>query len=195
MRLTLPNNPILLEKMNKFTAPADKLVHEVTGYVNAQIDDVKLRSIKGLSQGTSALAGLLLIMIVVGAVITALSFAVVLWIGELLHSYAQAAFIMAGVWLLVLVVLFLLRKHLFKNSFVTMFTDVFYQKENKPVGLKTQEGVDIAIWHAESRIKEQETDISNAFTQVKEFYSLKNILIEGIPAALSSLFRKKKQKK
>ena len=195
MRLTLPNNPILLEKMNKFTAPADKLVHEVTGYVNAQIDDVKLRSIKGLSQGTSALAGLLLIMIVVGAVITALSFAVVLWIGELLHSYAQAAFIMAGVWLLVLVVLFLLRKHLFKNSFVAMYTDVFFQKEDKPKGLKTQEGVDMAIWHTESRIKEQETDISNAFTQVKEFYSLKNILIEGIPAAISSLFGKKKQKK
>ena len=193
-RLTLPNNPILLEKMNKFTAPADKLVHETTGYVNAQIDDVKLRSIKGLSQGTSALAGLLLIMIVVGAVITALSFAVVLWLGELLHSYALAAFIMTGVLLIVLVVLFLLRKRLFKNSFVAMYTDVFYQKDNKPEGLKTQEGVDMAIWHTESRIKEQEADVSDAFTRCKEFYSLRHFLGEGIPVAISSIFGKKKKK-
>jgi hypothetical protein len=191
--LTLPNNPIL-PKMSKFTAPVDKLVHETTGYINAQIDDVKLRTIKGLSQGTSAVARLLLIFIVVGAVITTLSFAVVLWIGEMLHSYALAAFIMVGVLLLVLVVLFLLRKQIFKNSFVAMYTDVFYQKEKKPEGLKTQEGVDMAIWNAETHIKEQEGDISYAFNQCKEFYTLRHFLSEGIPAAISSLFGKKEKK-
>lgn len=193
--LTPPNNPIPPKKMNKFKAPADKLVHETTSYINAQIDDVKLRSIKGLSQGTSALASFLLLFIIVGAVITALSFAVVLWIGEMLHSYALAAFIMAGVLLLVLVVLFLLRKRLFKNSFVSMYTEVFYQKEDKPIGLKTQEGVDVAIWNAENHIKEQEADISYALNQCKEFYSLKTILSEGASAAFHSLFRKKQKKK
>ena len=177
--------------MSKFTAPVDKLVHETTGYINAQIDDVKLRTIKGLSQGTSAVARLLLIMIVVGAAITAFSFAVVLWLGELLHSYALAAFIMLGVLLLALVVLFLLRKHIFKNSFVSMYTDVFYQKEKKPEGLKTQDGVDMAIWNAEKHIKEQEGDISYAFNQCKDFYSLRRV----VPAAISSLFGKKEKKK
>ena len=179
----------------KFSAPADKLVHETKGYINAQIDNVKLHSVKGLSEGTSALASLLLIMIVVGAFVPALSFAFVLWMGELLHSYALASLIAAGVLLLVLVVLFLLRKQLFKNSFVSMYSDVFFKTEDKPMGLKTQEGVDMAIWHTEARIKEQEADISNAFTQVKEFYSLKNIVIEGIPAAVTSLFGKKKTQK
>lgn len=181
--------------MSKFTAPADKLIHEATGYINAQIDEVKLRSIKGLSQGTSTVAGLLLIFIIVGAFVTALSFALVLWLGEALNSYALACLITAGVLLVVLVVLFLLRKHLFKNSFVTMYTDIFYQNENKPEGLRTQEGVDMAIWHTESRVKEQEADISEAFTLVKEFYSLKNIVVEGIPAAVTSLFGKKKKQK
>ena len=189
----MPNNPIM-PKMSKFTAPVDKLVHETTGYINAQIDDVKLRSIKGLSQGTSALARLLLIMIVVGAVITTLSFAVVLWIGEMFHSYALAAFIMACVLLLVLVVLFLLRKRIFKDTFIGMYSDVFYQKENKPEGLKTQETVDMAIWNAENHIKEQEANISYAFTQCKEFYSLRHFLGEKIPAAIRSLFGKKEKK-
>lgn len=193
--MTLLNNPILPKKMSKFSAPADKLVQETTDYINAQIDDVKLRSIKGLSQGTAALASLLIIMIVVGAVITALSFAVVLWIGELLHSYALAAFIMTGVLLLVLVLLFLLRKKLFKNSFVAMYTDVFYHRENKPEGLKTQEGVDMAIWNKEAHIKKQESDISYAFSQCKDFYSLKHILGVGIPTIIRSLIGRKEKKK
>lgn len=180
--------------MTKFTAPADKLVHETTGYINAQLDDVKLRSIKGLSQGTSALASFLLIFIIGGALVTALSFALVLWLGEMLHSYALACLITAGVLLLVLVVLFLLRKHLFKNSFVAMYTDVFYQKENKPVGLKTQEGVDVAIWNAETHIKEQEADIFYAFTQCKEYYSLRHFLSKWIPAIIRSFFGKKEKK-
>jgi cytochrome c biogenesis protein CcdA len=178
--------------MSKLSAPADKLVHEITGYINAQIDDVKLRSIKGLSKGTSAVAGLLLIFIIIGALVTALSFALVLWLGEVLNSYALAALITAGVLLIVLVVLYLLRNHLFKNSFVDMYTDIFFQKENKPAGLKSQEGLDMALWHAESRIKEKENDISHAFTELKDFYSLKHLVSEGL---VRLFFGNKKKKK
>jgi hypothetical protein len=188
------------QKKNRFTAPVDRLVHETTGYVNAQIDNVKLRSVKGLSEGTSAVAGLLVIFITVGALVTTLSFAIVLWLGELMGSYALAAFIMSGVLLLAIVVLVLLRKQLFKSSFISMYTDIFFQKESKPEGLKTMEGLDIAIWNAETRIKDKEEDISDAFTNCKEFYAPKNLLGAGvnklsdwISTAISSLFGKKKK--
>lgn len=188
------------QKKNRFTAPVDRLVHETTGYVNAQIDNVKLRSVKGLSEGTSAVAGLLVIFITVGALVTTLSFAIVLWLGELMGSYALAAFIMSGVLLLAIVVLVLLRKQLFKSSFISMYTDIFFQKESKPEGLKTMEGLDIAIWNAENRIKDKEEDISDAFTNCKEFYAPKNLLGAGvnklsdwISTAISSLFGKKKK--
>ncbi len=187
------------QKKNKFTAPVDKLVHETTGYVNAQIDNVKLRSVKGLSQGTSAVASLLLIFITVGALVTTLSFAVVLWLGELMGSYALAAFIMSGVLVIALVVLILLRKKLFKSNFISMYTDVFFQKEEKPEGLETMEGLDIAIWNAETRIKDKEEDVTDAFTQCKDFYTPKNLLGFGVDklgdwalTAISSLFGKKK---
>lgn len=195
-----PLNP--LKKMSKFTAPADHLVHETTGYVNAQIDNVKLRSVKGLSQGTSAVAGFLLIFIIAGTFVTALSAAIVLWLGALLNNYVQAAFIVAGFYLLVLVMLILLRKHLFKNSFINMYADVFFQKENKPDGLKSQETLDMAIWHTQTRVKEKEADITEAFTRLKEYYTPKRLLSDGInnlskvvPAAIHSFFGKKKKKK
>jgi len=188
------------QKKNRFTAPVDRLVHETAGYVNAQIDNVKLRSIKGLSQGTSAVASLLVIFIIVGALVTTLSFAVVLLVGELTGSYALAAFIMAGVLLIALVVLILLRKQLFKSSFIGMYTDIFFQKDSKPEGLKTLEGLDIAIWNAETRIKDKEEDISDAFNGCKEFYAPKNLLGSGVnklgdwvSTAFSSLFKKKKK--
>lgn len=187
------------QKKNKFTAPVDKLAHKTTGYVNAQIDNVKLRSVKGLSQGTSAVAGLLLIFITAGALVMVLSFAVVLWLGEMIGSYALAAFIMSGVLVIALVVLILLRKQLFKSNFISMYTDIFFPKEAKPKGLETMEGLDIAIWNAETRIQDKEEDVTDAFTQCKDFYTPKNLLDFGIDklgdwalTAISSLFAKKK---
>ena len=56
------------------------------------------------------------------------------------------------------------------------------------------EGVDMAIWNTENHIKEKEGDISYAFTQCKDFYSLKRVVGEGISAAISSLFWKKEKK-
>lgn len=187
------------QKNKKFTAPVDRLARKTTGYVNAQIDNVKLRSVKGLSQGTSAIAGLLLIFIIAGVFVTTLSVAVVLWLGELMGSYAKAAFIMSGVLLLIIVVLILLRKKLFKSNFISMYTDIFFQKEAKPEGLETMEGLDIAIWNAETRIKDKEEDVTDAFTQCKDFYTPKNLLGYGVDklgdwalTAISSLFGKKK---
>ncbi len=187
------------QKNKRLTAPFDRLARKTTGYVNAQIDNVKLRSVKGLSQGTSAIAGLLLIFIIAGVFVTTLSVAVVLWLGELMGSYGQAAFIMSGVLLLTIVVLILLRKKLFKSNFISMYTDIFFQKEAKPEGLETMEGLDIAIWNAESRIKDKEEDVTDAFTQCKDFYTPKNLLGFGMDklgdwalTAISSLFAKKK---
>ena len=187
------------QKNKKFTAPVDRLARKTTGYVNAQIDNVKLRSVKGLSQGTSAIAGLLLIFIIAGVFVTTLSVAVVLWLGELMGSYAQAAFIMSGVLLLTIVVLILLRKKLFKSNFISMYTDIFFQKEAKPEGLETMEGLDIAIWNAETRVKDKEDDITDAFTQCKDFYTPTNLLGFGMDklsdwalTTISSLFGKKK---
>ena len=51
-----------------------------------------------------------------------------MWIGEMVGSYAGGAGIVAGFFLLVLGVLILLRKKLFRNTFVPLFIDLFFEE-------------------------------------------------------------------
>ncbi len=88
--------------MNRLTDPVEKLGLEVKGYVDTRVDDLKLQAAKGLSRGSGALAALVLMFVVVSALVLVLSFAGVLLLGEILDSYAKAAFLVAGVLLLVL---------------------------------------------------------------------------------------------
>ena len=162
--------------MSKFSAPVDKLVQETRCYLDAQLDNVKLRSVKGLSQGTAAITGLLLIFIVAGAMATVLFLALVLWLGELLDSYALAALITAAILLLILVVLFRLRGRIFRNSFVSMYTEVFYENEARPAHLDNMDNLDAAIARTESLIQKEKAGISHAFSQAQEFYSPKRIV-------------------
>lgn len=168
--------------MSNFSIPADNLVQEVRGYVDAQIDNVKLRTVKGLSEGTSVISRLLLIFIILGAFVTALSFAVILLLGEIFGSYALAAFIMSGVLLIVILLLVALRHRIFKNSFISMYTDVICQRDTKPIGLNTVEDLDEAILRGESQIKQQSERISDAYTHFKQFYSPKHIMHEAFNA-------------
>lgn len=117
--------------MNKTSENLGRLVQDSKAYADAKIDDVKLKTVKGLSQGSSTLARMLLYFAIGSALVMALAFAFVLLLGELIGSYALAAFIVAGVLALALVVIFLLRGRLFRDSFVPMFADLFFPKEKE----------------------------------------------------------------
>ena len=147
--------------MSRLSHSTETLGQETKGYIDSQLDLVKLRSIKGLSQGTSAIVGLLLIFLIAGALMTVLLLALVLWLGEILKSYALASLIVAGVLLVLLVLLFARRRYLFRNSFVSMYTDVFVPEEAWPVGLDSMDSLDKAIGRTESRIRKEKAGISN----------------------------------
>ena len=149
--------------MSRLSHSTETLGQETKGYIDSQLDLVKLRSIKGLSQGTSAIVGLLLIFLIAGALMTVLLLALVLWLGEILNSYALASLIVAGVLLVVVVLLFLLRNRLFRNSFVSIYTDVFFPEEAWPVGLNNMDSLDKAIERTESRIRKEKAGISSFF--------------------------------
>ena len=59
----------------------------------------------------------------------ALAMGGVMWIGELIGSYAGGAGIVAAVFLIILGVLFLLRKRLFRDTFVPMFVKLFFDDD------------------------------------------------------------------
>lgn len=164
--------------MNHFREPVDQLVQDGKRYVEKQLDSVKLRSIKGLSQGFSTVASLLLIFILGSVFTLALSFALVMWLGELLGSYVLAAFIVSGVLLVALVTCILLRGKLFKNTFVGAFRDVL--EPDQPLGEDTLEGVEAALQLNKLQIDAAEEGILEDVEQMKAVYTPKNLLNQGL---------------
>lgn len=164
--------------MSKFTQPAQDIVQGAGGYLDAQINNIKLRTVKGLSKGTGAIASLLLISAFVSVFLLALSFALVMWIGEVLGSYALAGAIVAGGLFVVLLVFILLRNRMFKNSFIGMYEAVLFDKPDE--SLDTQEKLDEAILRSEDRVKEQQTLVSDRLLQAKEYYTPKRMVNQGL---------------
>ena len=93
------------------------LAKETQDYINLAIDEVKLKTTRGLSTALSLVLGLL-------------SFALLQWLNGLVGS-PWGTLIVAGVFLLALLVLFLNRQKLFRDLFVKLFIDVFYDTDDE----------------------------------------------------------------
>ena len=115
--------------MGEFTRPIEELGQEASEYIDLRLDDLKLRTAKGLSLTLSKLLYMLLVLFVVSIVLTAVAIGGVMWIGELIGSYAGGAAIVAAFFLLVLGVLILLRKKLFRDTFVPLFVKLFFDDD------------------------------------------------------------------
>lgn len=114
---------------SRFTKPAEDLVSGTADYVNLKIDELKLRAVKGLSVALNKLLLSIMFLTLGGIVLMALAFGGVLLIGKLIGDYAAGAFIVAAFFLLVMFILFLLRKKLFMNGLVKMFVGLFFEGE------------------------------------------------------------------
>ena len=110
-------------------AGSEKLISDAREYVDLKIDNLKLQAVEGLSLGAGRAVALMVIMMVLFIVIAAFSFGCVCLLGELVGSRAMAAFIVGGVFLIVLVALFLLRRRMFVDMFVRLFIEVFYEEK------------------------------------------------------------------
>ena len=102
---------------------------DVRKYLDLKVDDMKLKMIDGLSVGVSRVLVLVMLMLLAAIVLAAFAFGIVLLLGELIGSWAAAAFIVGGQLLLILVVLVAVRKKLFLDIFVRLFIGIFYGKE------------------------------------------------------------------
>lgn len=115
--------------MSEFTKPIEDLGKNASEYVDARIDDLKLRTVKGLSMTLGRLLYMLLVLFIVSVILTALAIGGVMWIGELIGSYAAGAMIVAGVFAVLLAVVILLRKRLFRDTFIPMLIRIFFDED------------------------------------------------------------------
>ena len=117
--------------MSSFSKPAEDLSREAKEYIDLQIENVKLRTAKGLSFTASKLVGFILIIGVASSLILALSFGLILLVGELIGSYAWSSIGVAvllgiGLWILIRK-----RDALFKDTFVPLFIKLFFNDDDE----------------------------------------------------------------
>ena len=93
-------------------------------YLGARTDDFKKRIVIGLSLGFSRALTILMMGMLAVVLLSVLAFAFTLLIGEAIGSFGAAAFIVAGVYLIALTVLFIFRKRLFLKMFARMFSAI-----------------------------------------------------------------------
>ena len=115
--------------MSEFTRPVEELGKEASDYIDLRISELKLGAVKGLSMTLSKLLYLLLVLFVIAVILTSLGIGGVMWIGELIGSYAGGAGIVAGFFMVILLVLALLRKRLFRDTFIPLFVKMFFEDD------------------------------------------------------------------
>jgi hypothetical protein len=181
--------------MSDFTRPVSNLANDALGYAGAKLDNIKLRSVKALSKGTGTIFWFALVLLLVGILLLTLSFGLVMWLGEKMGSYALGAFIVAGGVAVLLILVLLLRKVLFRGTFVPTFSKAFFPKEDR---IRSHHSLENAILRNEVDLNNQEMLMSRSFGDAKQFYANPRLAVDGISSAVgwvSSLFAKKKEEK
>lgn len=120
--------------MGNLTKPAEELADSARDYVDLKVDDVKLRAVKGLSISLNRLLSMILVLGAASIAMLALAFGLILLLGNAIGNYAAGAFIVAGFFLIVTVILFIFKDKLFVDGFVRMFARIFFddsQTEDK----------------------------------------------------------------
>ncbi len=96
----------------------------VNEYLSQRTDDLRKNIVTGLSVGFSRALAILVITMLMLIVLGVFAYAFIVLIEEAIGSLSGAAFIVGGIYLIAVAVLFLLRKRLFLNMFTNLFTGI-----------------------------------------------------------------------
>ena len=116
--------------MSRFIQPAENLSRQAQEYIDLRLDELKLSAAKGLSISVSKLVGMVLLVGMATNLILVLSFGLILLVGELVGSYAGAAIGVAVLLGIALWILIRKRGTLFKDTFVPLFINLFFNDDD-----------------------------------------------------------------
>ena len=108
----------------------EHLAKEAREYADLRIDEAKLKATRGLSTALGQTLAYLLIFAVLTIVLGLLSLALLQWLNRLVGS-PWGTLIVAGVFVIALIALWMRRGKLFRDLFVKLFIDVFYDSEEE----------------------------------------------------------------
>lgn len=110
------------------TLPQDKevLFEVLKRYVNSQITYLKLESVEKLSQLFASLL-LVLICIILGlCCMFYLSAAFIVWSSTVFSGYLPGIFIVSGVFILIMMLLYVFRTSVFLNPFIRLLSTIMF---------------------------------------------------------------------
>ena len=119
----------LLWRTSDMDPRRETLEDDIRKYLDIRLEELKLRTVDGLSAGVSRVLSMMVVLMLGAIVLAAFAFGTVLLLGDLIGSWAAAAFIIGGVFLIVLGVLLLFWRSLFVDIFVKLFIGIFYGNE------------------------------------------------------------------
>ena len=119
----------LLWRTSDMDPHRETLEDDIRKYLDIRLEELKLRTVDGLSVGVSRVLSMMVVLMLGAIVLAAFAFGAVLLLGDLIGSWAAAAFIIGGVFLIVLGVLLLFWRSLFVDIFVKLFIGIFYGNE------------------------------------------------------------------
>ncbi|HPW37639.1 MAG TPA: hypothetical protein PK922_14350 [Syntrophorhabdus sp.] len=111
-----------------FLGPLEDIGNSVKDYAGNRLDQLKLKTTKRLSASLAVLFAWVVIVMVILVAFSFLALALGAWLGEILGSQAYGMLIISGIFLVVALVLFLLRKRIFVNGLVRAFISIFFEK-------------------------------------------------------------------
>jgi hypothetical protein len=110
--------------MDENRSRLNSLSSAIGEFLSLRTDDFKKNIISGLSIGFSRTLAILVMVMILLIVLAVFAFAFIVLLGDAIGSWSGAAFIVGGVYLSALVVLFCVRKKLFLNMFTNLFTGI-----------------------------------------------------------------------
>lgn len=119
--------------MSEFTRPVENLSQDTRNYVDLKIDDLKLRTTKGLSIALNQVLSLLVVVLTAWLFFLALAVGLILLLGQAIGSYAAGALIIAAVFALAAYLLYRKKDTLFLNTFVRLFVKIFFEADEEDV--------------------------------------------------------------
>ena len=116
-------------RKNDMAEGQERMVSDIRNYLDLRLNELKLKTIDGLSIGVSRVLSMMLVVMLGAIALAAFAFGAVLLLGALIGSWAGAAFIVGGIFLIVLSLLLIYWKRLFVNIFVKLFIGIFYEND------------------------------------------------------------------
>jgi hypothetical protein len=115
---------------NKLSENLAEITAALKSYVNTRFDLMKLTLLQKITRAGTYMLSFVSILVSLFSILIFLMFAFSFWYGEKTGSLSTGFLISAGIFLVLMIVIFLLRKSIFSNPLIRIFSHILFTDED-----------------------------------------------------------------